>query len=271
MSVMAQVYAVRKTGNFLRRNLGKIIALLAILYIGYRINRSIGSFGNLFKVPTINLPQITLPQITLPEVQATPEQLNINPQGGTPSTGTGLIQVPESLVQDLTMKARETEARGLVPFTQPSGKIIYVTPETRERLSQRYYGQPFSYDTTINVNPNQYLPHETDVPRLNQMGLAIDMPTRMGQDTFVNRIVRSIQETERAQGSNTISTVVTLSGLSRQHPELTASQLADLRARLVGDFPRDFDFGTNTGAGRYMGQRLNPVLAAYEQYRAMYA
>lgn len=272
---MAQVYAAKKGTSFLRQHWLKIIALGAILYVGYRVYGAFRNFGSFFgslqapQIPQINFPEFKFPEFKFPDLiipmqPSTVEQMS-QMRNQTPQMGTGLINIPQDFVDQLTQGAREIEQRGLVPFTQPSGKIIYVTPSTREQLEERYYGKK------IQINPMQYLPGETDVPKLMQMGLAIDMPTKLGQDTFVNRIIRSIQQTERAQGSPTISTVVTLAGLSRQHPELTASQLADLRARLTGDFPKDFDFGMNTGAGRYAGQRLNPVLAAYEQYRAMYA
>lgn len=64
------------------------------------------------------------------------------------------------------------------------------------------------------------------------------------------------------------------------HPSLTASQAADLLAREKGTLPSSFDFGSNTGAGlisvfdakgaRVIDSMINPVLAAYEAYKAQY-
>jgi hypothetical protein len=283
--------AYKNKGN-IAKGLVYLIAIGAILYLGYRVSKGITGFFSSFKFPEIKFPEIKFPEIQFPTIvfptqPMTPQQMTtqfgvLNQQMQSNQTpvspnSTGLVDVPPMLVDQLTQDAREKLAKGLVPFTQPSGQIIYVTPETAKTLEQRYYGMP---QPQIMVNPNQYLPNETNVPNLLKMGLAIDMPTKMGQDTFVNRIVQGIQQTERQQGSATVSTVVTLSGLARQNPNLTASQLADLRARLLGDFPQGFNFGTNTGSGRLyqfnemgmvIGSTRNPVLQAYEAYRAMYA
>lgn len=77
-----------------------------------------------------------------------------------------------------------------------------------------------------------------------------------------------------------------LTQVLQQHPELTASQAADLLFRMMGGMAKGFDFGSNTGSGytnvlfsmptkemlvpMVLGLENNPVLKAYEAYKAMY-
>lgn len=76
-----------------------------------------------------------------------------------------------------------------------------------------------------------------------------------------------------------------LTQVLQENPKLTASQAADLLFRMMGSpAPSGFDFGSNTGAGliskftvgdktmlpRAYDSMINPVLAAYEAYRAQY-
>lgn len=286
---MAQVIVAKKSKDWII----KLIIGIAVVYLAYRVVKGLQGFGeslqNLFKFPEIKFPEIKFPEIKFPEIMlpqvpmqtGAPSMMLATPNA-TPNVGTGLVNVPTEFAQQLTAQARERLDTGLVPFQQPSGDIIFVTPETRERLSQRYYMQPYSYSPSVQVNPTQYQIGETNVPRnpqeLLKMGLAIDMPTKAGQPTMINKIAEALGQ-QRIQVGNVRVPALSLTGLSVMNPDLTASQLADLRARLTGDFPQGFNFGTNTGSGRQyqfnegqvIGSTRNPVLQAYEAYRAMYA
>lgn len=85
-------------------------------------------------------------------------------------------------------------------------------------------------------------------------------------------------------GAGSILPPHTLTQVLQQHPEFSASQAADFLARTMMNYG-NFDFGTNTGGGRIstftdptkdmpiprvITSEVNPVLRAYEEYKAMY-
>jgi hypothetical protein len=303
---MAQVYATRKGVSFLRRNWVKILAGIAILYVGYRVSSGLRGIGSFFGgLQTPQLPQINFPEIKLPEIMlnipsvftgvgqaaqqamqmmgmGTPQQIVM--QGGTPYVTPATPQLPAGIkIMDTgVMRTGQSfadyqlqqmyAAQGLFPYKRPDGSTIYVTPASAARLDQIYMvprATVMQYDTPIGP-PVMPSPQQTE--QLLKMGLAIDMPTKMGMPTMVNQVVEAIRNIERQQGSSTLSTVVTLTGLSRLYPDLTASQLADLKARIeMPSWYTSFDFGTNTGSGLFgsgMEAIKAPVTAASEALRA---
>lgn len=274
---MAAIYATKKSGSFLKNNWQNLAIGAVVLFIGYKVSQGFSGISNAFK--GLTLPEITLPSIGNP-LQGVGDALGLT--GKDPS-----LMIMDAMPQDpnrITYTPITVSGQPVTKISQDmDGNILYngmMQPNIVEAGGNRINPNLQSMGMAVDVNSVDIAGmFKKPITQMLQMGLAIDAPTRAGispMATLLDMIVNKVMPVSTAKALSTGGGV--LSMLSEMNPNLTASQLADLKFRL-GNEMTGFDFGTNTGSGRQYqfsdmmmvaGSTRNPVLQAYENYRAQY-
>lgn len=270
---MAAIYATKKSGGFIKNNWKNLLVGGLVLFIGYKISQGVRDFkfpmlpslGNPFadfKFPSLT-PSNMISGIIM---DADPALLDPNRITYTPITTGG--QPVTSIMQDMM------------------GNILYngmMQPNIVEAGGNRI-------DPSLQSMAKDYAPvdiasvdiagmFKKPIAEMLQVGLAIDAPTRARMSPMASLLDKVVSMVRPTTARALTVGGGDLTALSMLNPNLTASQLADLKFRLSGENPM-FDFGRNTGSGRIpifdvMGKTViatqrNPVLQAYEAYKAQY-